>query len=182
MSVFMGASPSIARQRRRSADTGNPYVALRRLDRGTAMFIPGSFASDGEMSGGQNRLRDVASASAATDPQRSYAGSRSRSAAVSWRTVVCYCRGGSAEGSPAPPRFRTIQIWPPLGEAKCRMQIVCFFRHIYAGCSLALGLDLGTGTFALSHDDHWSVCDAGRVFAHRRKKSLRAHEPHLVHR
>src|SRR6516165_10338006 len=39
-----------------------------------------------------------------------------------------------------------------------------------------------TGTFALSHDDHRSVRDAGRVFAHRRKKSLRSQEPHLVHR
>ena len=34
-------------------------------------------------------------------------------------------------------------------------------RHIYVGCSLALGLDLGTGTFALSHDDHWSVRTLG---------------------
>src|SRR5262249_17502690 len=54
--------------------------------------------------------------------------------------------------------------------------------HIYIGCSLALGLGLGTGTFPLSNDDHWSVCDAGRVFAHRLKKSLRSQEPHLVHR
>jgi len=32
-----------------------------------------------------------------------------------------------AEGSPALARFGTIQIWRPLGDAKCRMQIVCFF-------------------------------------------------------
>src|SRR5215831_12118460 len=54
--------------------------------------------------------------------------------------------------------------------------------HIYIGYSLALGLGLGTGTFALPDDDPWSVCDAGRVFAHRLKKSLRSQEPHLVHR
>ena len=35
---------------------------------------------------------------------------------------------------------------------------------------MALGLGLGTWTFALFVDDHWSVCDAGRVFAHRPKK------------
>jgi hypothetical protein len=37
-------------------------------------------------------------------------------------------------------------------------------------------------TFAPSNDDHWSVRDAGRVFDHRLKKSLRSQEPHLVHR
>jgi len=63
----------------------------------------------------------------AIDPKRTWTGLKPGAAAVSWRTVVCYCRGGSAEGSPALARFRTIQIWPPLGDAKCRMQIVCFF-------------------------------------------------------
>src|SRR5262249_11114509 len=53
--------------------------------------------------------------------------------------------------------------------------------HIYVGCYLALGLGLGARTFALSDDDHRSVRDTGRVFAHRLKKSLRSQEPHLVH-
>ena len=46
---------------------------------------------------------------------------------------------------------------------------------------VSLGLGLGTATFALSNDDHWSLRDAGRVFAHRRKQSRRSQEPHLVH-
>src|SRR5262245_26355940 len=41
---------------------------------------------------------------------------------------------------------------------------------------------MGTGTLTLSDDDHCSVCDSRRVFAHRLKKSLHAQEPHLVHR
>src|SRR5262249_3798532 len=43
-------------------------------------------------------------------------------------------------------------------------------------------LGLGTGTFALSDDDYWSVRDAGRVLARRLAKSLRLQEPNLVHR
>src|SRR5215471_14358525 len=40
---------------------------------------------------------------------------------------------------------------------------------------------MGTGTFALSDDDHRSVCDPRRVSDHRLKKSLCSQEPHLVH-
>jgi len=57
-----------------------------------------------------------------------------------------------------------------------------FIFGINVGHCVALGLDLGPRTFALSADDYRSVCDARCFSAHRVAKSLRAQEHYLVHR
>src|SRR5262245_60069860 len=98
-------------------------------------------------------------------------------AAVSWRTwraivAVAARRGPHLDSK----RFRSGHHWERQNvgckssafslHSPDRHRSNLHIRLIYVGCSLALGLDLGTGTFALSHDDHWSARDAGRVFAH----------------
>jgi hypothetical protein len=56
--------------------------------------------------------------SSASDPQRT--GSKSRSAAVSWRIVVCYRRGGSTGGvMPAAQDSETIQVWRRTWSGSC---------------------------------------------------------------
>src|SRR6516165_3910139 len=82
-----------------------------------------------------------------------------------WRCKNVWCKSSAFSSHSADHHRPNFHIW-----------------HIYIGCYLALGLGLGAGTFALSDDDHRSVRDARRVFAHRLKKSVRSQEHHLVYR
>ena len=54
-------------------------------------------------------------------------------------------------------------------------------RYLSIGHCLALWLDLGTRTLALSDDDRQYLRDAGCVFAYRIAKSRRAQKRNLVH-
>jgi hypothetical protein len=45
------------------------------------------------------------------DPKRTLVGSKSRSAAVSCRTLVCYALEGSTGGSTAPASIQNVRRW-----------------------------------------------------------------------
>lgn len=77
----------------------------------------------------------------------------------------------------------------------CLMQLAWFFSvsphrhrfdvhiwHLHVGHCVALGLDLGPRTFALSADDYRSVRDTRRISAHRIARSLCPQEHYLVYR